>query len=140
MDLPSTVSYWVSQKLPQIYTVIVYICIGKVVWFAVYICSNLWNTLQNLGNLKTTQNLNMGHLFELQLIRGSHNFPVLSNAGPFWNMVPPKIWHWDQLDIWDTQGFKSSASSDAYGNPNSGPQNLKVTSKSESNLIPLKIF
>ena len=37
--------YWVPQKLPQIYTVIAYICIGKVAWFAVYICGNIWNTL-----------------------------------------------------------------------------------------------
>ena len=34
--------YWVPQKLAQIYTVIAYICIGKVVWFAIYICCNLW--------------------------------------------------------------------------------------------------
>ena len=33
-------TYWVPQKLPQIYTVIAYICIGKVAWFAVYICGN----------------------------------------------------------------------------------------------------
>ena len=37
--------YWVPQKLPQIYTVIAYICIGKVAWFAVYICGNIWNAL-----------------------------------------------------------------------------------------------
>ena len=36
-------TYWVPQKLPQICTVIAYICIGKVAWFAVYICGNLWN-------------------------------------------------------------------------------------------------
>ena len=33
------------RNLPQIYTVIAYICIGKVAWFSVYICSNLWNAL-----------------------------------------------------------------------------------------------
>ena len=37
--------YWVPQKLPQIYTVIAYICIWKVAWFAVYICGNIWNAL-----------------------------------------------------------------------------------------------
>ena len=37
--------YWVHNKLPQIYTVIAYICIGKVAWIAVYICGNLWNAL-----------------------------------------------------------------------------------------------
>ena len=37
-------SYWVPQKLPQIYTVIAYICIEKVAWFEVYIYGNLWNT------------------------------------------------------------------------------------------------
>ena len=36
--------HWVPQKLPQIYTVIACICIGKVAWFAVYICGNIWNT------------------------------------------------------------------------------------------------
>ena len=35
--------YWVPQKLPQKYIVIAYICIGKVAWFAVYICGNIWN-------------------------------------------------------------------------------------------------
>ena len=35
------VRYWVPQKLPQIYTVIVYICIGKVALFSVYICGNI---------------------------------------------------------------------------------------------------
>ena len=34
--------YWVPQKLPQIYTVIVYIFIGKVELFAVYNCANIW--------------------------------------------------------------------------------------------------
>ena len=38
----------VSQKLPQIYTVIANICIGKVAWFSVYICGNIWNTLSPL--------------------------------------------------------------------------------------------
>ena len=32
LSLPN---YWVPQKLPQIYTVIACICIGKVAWFAV---------------------------------------------------------------------------------------------------------
>ena len=36
--------YWVTQKLPQICTVILRICIGKVAWFAVYICGNFWVT------------------------------------------------------------------------------------------------
>ena len=31
-----------TQKSPQICTVILRICIGKVAWFAVYICSNFW--------------------------------------------------------------------------------------------------
>ena len=35
-------NYWVTQKLPQICTVISSICIGKVAWFAVYICGNFW--------------------------------------------------------------------------------------------------
>ena len=30
--------YWVTQKFPQICTVILRICIGKVACFAVYIC------------------------------------------------------------------------------------------------------
>ena len=34
--------YWVPQKLPQIFTVIAFICIGKVEWFAIY-CGNTWN-------------------------------------------------------------------------------------------------
>ena len=34
---------WVPQKLPQIYTLIACICIGKVARFAVYICGNIWN-------------------------------------------------------------------------------------------------
>ena len=36
--------YWVTQKLPQIWTVILRIRIGKVVWFALYICGNFWVT------------------------------------------------------------------------------------------------
>ena len=44
-------TYWVPQKYPQIYTVIVYICIGKEVWFSVYICGNLWNALYILTEL-----------------------------------------------------------------------------------------
>ena len=36
--------YWVTQKLPQICTVIMRICVGKVVWFAVHICGNFWVT------------------------------------------------------------------------------------------------
>ena len=37
--------YRLPQKYLQIYTVIAYICIWKVAWFAVYICDNIWNTL-----------------------------------------------------------------------------------------------
>ena len=37
--------YWVTQNLPLIYTVIAHICTGKVAWFAVNICGNLWNNL-----------------------------------------------------------------------------------------------
>ena len=40
-------TYWVPQKLPQIYTVIVYICIEKVACFAVYICGNIWNAFKS---------------------------------------------------------------------------------------------
>ena len=36
--------YWVTQKLLQICTLILHICIGKVAWFAVYICGNFWVT------------------------------------------------------------------------------------------------
>ena len=36
--------YWVTQKLLQCCTVILRICIGKVAYFAVYICSNFWVT------------------------------------------------------------------------------------------------
>ena len=36
--------YWVTQKLPQICTVILLICIGKGARFAVYICGNFWVT------------------------------------------------------------------------------------------------
>ena len=35
----------VFHILPQIYTVIAYICIGKVAWFPVYVFGNLWNTV-----------------------------------------------------------------------------------------------
>ena len=35
--------YWGPQKLPQICTLISYICIGKVAGFEVYICGNIWN-------------------------------------------------------------------------------------------------
>ena len=35
-DNASNSVYWVPQKLPQIYTVIAYICIEKVARFAVY--------------------------------------------------------------------------------------------------------
>ena len=38
------VIYWVTQKLPQICTVILRICVCKVAWFAVYICGNFWVT------------------------------------------------------------------------------------------------
>ena len=33
-----------TQKLPQIFTVILRIFIGKVEWFAVYICDSSWVT------------------------------------------------------------------------------------------------
>ena len=36
--------YWVTQKLPQICTVILRICIGNFAGFAVYICGNFWVT------------------------------------------------------------------------------------------------
>ena len=39
-----TMNYWVTRKLPQICTVIFRIRIGKVAWFAVYICGNFWVT------------------------------------------------------------------------------------------------
>ena len=35
--------YWVPQKLSQICTVILKICIGKVAWFPEFVCGNLWN-------------------------------------------------------------------------------------------------
>ena len=38
------IRYWVTQKLPQICTVFLRIRIGKVAWFAVYICGNFWVT------------------------------------------------------------------------------------------------
>ena len=41
--VPCTI-YWVTQKLPQICTVIFRIRIGKVAWFTVYICGNFWVT------------------------------------------------------------------------------------------------
>ena len=37
-------TYWVTQKLPQICTVILSICIGKVALFAAYIYGKLWVT------------------------------------------------------------------------------------------------
>ena len=40
-------TYWLPQKLPQIYTVIASIRIGKVAWCAVYICGNFWVTQYN---------------------------------------------------------------------------------------------
>ena len=33
-----------TQNLPQIYTPILRICMGKVAGFAVYICGNIWAT------------------------------------------------------------------------------------------------
>ena len=42
--LHGIVTYWVTQKLPQICTLILRIRIGKVAWFAVYICGNFWVT------------------------------------------------------------------------------------------------
>ena len=30
-------TYWVPQKLPQMYTVILYICVGKIALFTLYI-------------------------------------------------------------------------------------------------------
>ena len=42
--------YWVPQKLPQIYTVIAYICIVKVAWFAAYIFGNLLVAVQIKGS------------------------------------------------------------------------------------------
>ena len=41
--------YWVTQKLPQICTVILRIRIGKVAWFAVYICGNFWVTQYSIN-------------------------------------------------------------------------------------------
>ena len=43
-DQKASPIYWVTQKLPQICTAILRICIGQVAWFAVYICSNFWVT------------------------------------------------------------------------------------------------
>ena len=42
--------YWMTQKLPQICTAILRICIGKVARFAVYICGNFWVTQYILGS------------------------------------------------------------------------------------------
>ena len=38
------ITCWETLNLPQIFTVISRICIGKVAWFAVYICGNFWVT------------------------------------------------------------------------------------------------
>ena len=46
--------YWVTQKLPQICTVILRILIGKVAWFAVYICGNFWVTQYFLNWVTTS--------------------------------------------------------------------------------------
>ena len=44
-DLLDILGVGMPQKLPHIYyTVIVYVSTGKVAWFAVYICANIWNT------------------------------------------------------------------------------------------------
>ena len=40
--------YWVTQKLPQICTVLLRICIGRVAWFAVYMGGNFWVTQYNM--------------------------------------------------------------------------------------------
>ena len=46
--LPFQLVYWVPRKLLQIYSVIVYICIGKVAWFAIYMKrSVLWLSPRN---------------------------------------------------------------------------------------------
>ena len=53
-------NYWVTQKLTQICTVFLRICIGKVAWFAVYIRANFWVTQYIsilLGNPEVTANL-----------------------------------------------------------------------------------
>ena len=44
----ATLYYWVPQKLPQIYTVMAYICIGKVAWFGVYIFALIYGTPSTL--------------------------------------------------------------------------------------------
>ena len=43
-----SLNYWVTQKLPQICTVILRIRNGKVAWFAVYICGNFWVAQYNI--------------------------------------------------------------------------------------------
>ena len=46
---PKQTYIWVTQKLPQICSAILRICIGNVAWFAVYTCGNFWVTQYILG-------------------------------------------------------------------------------------------
>ena len=46
--------YCVSQKLPHICTVIAFFWIGKVAWFAVYICGNIWNAWFFVKKIKSS--------------------------------------------------------------------------------------
>ena len=47
--------YWVPQKLPPIYAVISYICMGKVAWYyAVYICGNICHAIYVYSRDKNT--------------------------------------------------------------------------------------
>ena len=56
------------QKLPQICTVILRIRIGKVAWFAVYICGKFWVTQYVLAsyNLST---LKYSSIFQVEKIK-----------------------------------------------------------------------
>ena len=66
--------YWVTQKLPQICTIL-RIRIWKVVWFAVYICGNFWVTQYvnlHLGSLSLYLCMNPFFVF--------HSEPILNTV------------------------------------------------------------
>ena len=81
--LHQIVAYWVTQKLPQICTVILRIRIGKVAWFAVYICGNFWVT-QYIPKFNHSSDVKTG----CQLCFMPSHVNALWCSGP-WNCCTP---------------------------------------------------
>ena len=104
------VTYWVTQKLPQICTVILRILIGKVAWFAVYICGNFW----------VTQYVDIMYQFLHGRIKGSVIGPGETPHAAIKGVRPlivneqlPSVWTpfvdrpWDQKLVWGCLGGDS---------------------------------